>query len=57
VQVGDHAVVDEACLILAGLDAESEEWLLGLTAAGARPEAALARLHELLRGAWEILWP
>jgi RNA polymerase sigma-70 factor, ECF subfamily len=46
--VGDHTVVGETRLIPAGLDAESAEWLQGLTVAGSRREAALARLHELL---------
>ena len=47
-QVCDHTVPDETRLIPAGLDAESAEWLRGLAVAGARREAALARLHELL---------
>jgi RNA polymerase sigma-70 factor, ECF subfamily len=47
-QVGDHTEVQKALLIPAGLDAESAEWLQGLAGAGARREAALARLHGLL---------
>jgi RNA polymerase sigma-70 factor, ECF subfamily len=46
--VGDHTVVQKIPLIPEGLDAESAEWLQGLTGAGARQEAALARLHERL---------
>jgi RNA polymerase sigma-70 factor, ECF subfamily len=48
--VGDHTEVQKTPLIPAGLDAESAEWLQCLAGAGARREAALARLHEgLLR--------
>jgi RNA polymerase sigma-70 factor, ECF subfamily len=46
--VADHTVVQRTPLIPAGLDAESAEWLRGLAGVGARREAALARLHELL---------
>jgi RNA polymerase sigma-70 factor (ECF subfamily) len=46
--VGDPTEVQKALVIPAGLDAESAEWLQGLAGVGARQEAALARLHELL---------
>jgi RNA polymerase sigma-70 factor, ECF subfamily len=46
--VGEHTVVQKIPLIPAGLDAESAEWVQGLAGAGARREAALARLHERL---------
>jgi RNA polymerase sigma-70 factor, ECF subfamily len=46
--VGDPTELQKTLVIPAGLDAESAEWLQGLAVAGARREAALARLHELL---------
>jgi RNA polymerase sigma-70 factor, ECF subfamily len=47
-QVGDPTEVQKTLVLPAGLDAESAEWLQGLGDAGARRDAALARLHELL---------
>jgi RNA polymerase sigma-70 factor, ECF subfamily len=44
----EHTAVQKIPLIPAGLDAESAEWVRGLAGAGARREAALARLHERL---------
>jgi RNA polymerase sigma-70 factor, ECF subfamily len=46
-RAGDHTV-PEALADPARLDAESAEWLRELAGTGARREAALARLHELL---------
>ena len=47
-RVGDHTEVQNTLVLPAGLDAESAEWLRGVAGEGARRDAALARLHELL---------
>jgi RNA polymerase sigma-70 factor, ECF subfamily len=50
-RAGDHTV-PKAHVDVAGLDAESAEWLRALAGAGPSRDAALARLHErLLRAA------
>jgi RNA polymerase sigma-70 factor, ECF subfamily len=48
VMVPGDSGVGQASVAAAGLDADSAEWLRVLTDTGARREAALARLHEML---------
>ncbi len=46
--VKEHGTVRPASAVPAELDAESAEWVRALAGTGARQEAAVARLHEML---------